>query len=106
MEGYDIFMGKQLNSKGNLTTTIIFPNGNKVELLNYKENKILNYKERLEEVEIKVLSNPSFISCCEKYWLGVTLKSRASEKVKSCLDVLATYLLRASDSGIEDVVIY
>lgn len=99
-------MGKQLNSKGDLTTTVIFPNGKKVELLNCKDNKILNYKERLFELETKILSDPSFVNCCEKYWLGITLKSRASEKVKSCLDALATYLLKAPDSGMEDVVIY
>jgi hypothetical protein len=100
-------MKKQLNSKNNAITTVVLLDGKKVKLNNFVNNNPLSYQERIAEIQEKILSNSNFINDCEKYWLGTRNQNgQWSEKVKSCLDVITTYLLRAPDSGIKNVVIH
>jgi hypothetical protein len=97
----------KLNEHNSLTTTVLLPNKDKIELNNFIDNRPLTYKERIDEICTKILSIENFVNDCETYWFGVKNRNgKWSEKVKSCLDVIATYLLRAPDSGIKNVVIH
>jgi hypothetical protein len=100
-------MKKQLNSKGNTVTTIVLLDGKKIKLNNFVGDKPLTYQERITEVQSKILNLNDFVNDCEVYWFGVkNTNGKWSEKVKSCLDVITAYLLRAPDSGIKNVVIH
>lgn len=97
----------KLNEHNNQFTNILLLNGNNVELNNFIGGKPLTYHERISEIQSKILSLDDFTKDCETYWLGVrSMNGKWSEKVKSCLDVITTYLLRAPDSGIKNVVIH
>jgi len=98
----------KLNEHNSSVTTVLLPNGDKIKLNNFDiNNKPLIYQERISEVQSKILSLEDFTSDCEVYWFGAkNINGKWSEKVKSCLDVITTYLLRAPDSGIKNVVLH
>jgi hypothetical protein len=100
-------MKRQLNSKGDTATTVVLIDGKKIKLNNIVNNKPLTYAERMTEIQNKILNNADFMGDCETYWFGIRNKNGSwSEKVKSCLDVITTYLLRAPDSGIKNAVLH
>ena len=112
----------KLKNKKQIYITVLLPNDKKVQLNQYTEDGIrqLTYAERLREVmdKIVLLQNypiasdrgEFYIRPCqfdelsnvfEKYWMGRKNDNGGwSEKVKLCLDYIATYLLLAPDSGI------
>lgn len=97
----------KLNEHNSSITTVILFNDKKVKLTNEINSVPLTYKERVEEVQSKILNDNDNIIDFETYWLGIKNQNgQWSEKVKSCLDVITTYLLRAPDSGIKDVVLH
>jgi len=88
-------------------TIIILPDNQKIKLLNYfivENTKVqLSYKERLVEInKVPFINDAS--SYYETYWFGKkNINGMWNEKVKICLDCIASYLLLAPDSGIKKV---
>jgi hypothetical protein len=88
-------------------TEVLLPNGESVKLKNHKY-----FQERINELYSKVpyFENyrtcdciDEFNNCFEMFWID---RYNKIEKVKTCLDCMATYLLYSEDSGIKNPVLY
>ncbi len=101
--------------------TILMPDNTKIKLCNYdtyneRMQEIINnipyisnypMQNRLGKENVNKMINTILLNYFEIYWFGKkSMNGSFSEKVKVCLDCITTYLLRAEDSGIEQVVIH
>lgn len=110
------------NTRNKQFTTIVLPDNRKVQLKNCDENlESLKYMDRLEELYHKIpemrhykivktegsvfspkSSADHLLEDFESYWFGQkNTNGKWTQKVQTCLDYIATYLLKAPDSGIK-----